>query len=95
MALVRASPANFDPTERQIMDRLLTIMRLLPAIIAAVRAIEEAIPQAGKGAEKLQAVREIMEAVDDSARSLWPHVAAAIAVLVGLFNKTGVFQRQE
>jgi hypothetical protein len=91
MAFARASHALFS--ERRIMDRLLTIMRLLPAIIAAVRAIEEAIPAAGKGAEKLQAVREIMEAVDDSARSLWPHVAAAIGVVVALMNKTGAFSK--
>jgi hypothetical protein len=76
------------------MERLLTVMRLLPALIVAIKAIEEAIPAAGRGAEKLQAVREIIEAVDESARALWPQIAASVAVLVALFNKTGVFAKQ-
>jgi hypothetical protein len=75
------------------MSKLLVLMQLLPAIIAAVKAIEEAIPQPGKGAEKLEAVRQIIETVDEAARSLWPQIAATIAVLVGLFNKTEVFKK--
>ena len=75
------------------MEKLLIILKLLPAIIAAIKAIEEAIPAAGKGAEKLQAVREIIETVDASVAALWPQISAVVAVLVGLMNKTGVFAK--
>ena len=75
------------------MEKLLTILKLLPAIIAAIKAIEEAIPMAGKGAEKLQAVREIIETVDSAAATLWPQIAATVTVLVTLFNKTGAFAK--
>lgn len=73
------------------MNNLLIIMKLLPAIIAAVKALEEAIPDGGKGAEKLEAVRLIIEAVDEGVRALWPQISAVVSVLVGLFHKTGVF----
>lgn len=73
------------------MEKLLVIMKLLPAIIAAVKALEEAIPDGGKGAEKLEAVRQIIETVDDAAKALWPQISGVITVLVGLFKKTGVF----
>jgi hypothetical protein len=75
------------------MEKLLTILKLLPAIIAAVQAIEAAVPEPGKGKEKLEAVRQILQAVDDATTTLWPQIAATIGVLVGLFNKTGVFAK--
>ena len=48
------------------MQTLLTIAQLLPAVIAAIKAIEEAIPGSGQGEAKLAAVRGIIEAVDAS-----------------------------
>ena len=74
------------------MQTLLTIAQLLPAIIAAIKAIEEAIPGSGQGEAKLAAVRGIIEAVDASYKSLWPQLQPIIGVLVGLFNKTGAFK---
>jgi len=74
------------------MQALLTIVQLLPAIIAAIKAIEEAIPGSGQGEAKLAAVRGIIEAVDASYKNLWPQLQPVIGVLVGLFNKTGAFK---
>ncbi len=74
------------------MQTLLTIAQLLPAIIAAIKAIEDAIPGQGQGEAKLAAVRGIIEAVDASYKNLWPQLQPVIGVLVGLFNKTGAFK---
>jgi hypothetical protein len=74
------------------MQTLLIIAQLLPALIAAIKAIEEAIPGSGQGEAKLAAVRGIIEAVDASYKSLWPQLQPIIGVLVGLFNKTGAFK---
>mgnify|MGYP000896904074 CR=1 FL=1 len=73
--------------------QLTTILNLLPAIITAIKAIEEAIPGQGKGEQKLAAVREILEAVSSQAGALWPQIQTVIGILVGLFNRTGVFQK--
>lgn len=74
------------------MQTLILIAQLLPALIAAIKAIEEAIPGAGQGEAKLAAVRGIVEAVDTGYKNLWPQIQPVIGVLVGLFNKTGAFK---
>lgn len=74
------------------MNTVVIILQLIPALIGAMRAIEDAIPGAGKGEEKLAAVRQILEAVDSGASKYWPQIQAVIGVLVGLFNKTGAFK---
>ena len=75
------------------MNAIVTILQLVPALIAAIKAIEEAIPGAGKGEQKLAAVRGILEVVDSNVSSLWPQIAGVIGVLVNLLNSTGVFKK--
>ena len=70
-----------------------TVLQLLPSIITAIKAIEEAIPGKGQGELKLAALREILESVSGQVSSLWPYIEKAISVLVSLFNKTGTFTK--
>ena len=74
-------------------SQLSDVLRLLPAIIVAIKAIEEAIPGQGKGEHKLAAIRAIMEAANGQIGILWPLIETTIGVLVGLFNRTGTFQK--
>ena len=67
------------------------LLQLLPAIITAIKAIEEAIPGKGQGEAKLAAIREILESVSGQVSTLWPFIEKAISVLISLFNKTGTF----
>ena len=69
------------------------LLQLLPAIITAIRAIEDAIPGKGLGEQKLAAIREILEAASGQMALFWPLIEKAIGVLVSLFNKTGVFSK--
>lgn len=70
-----------------------TILNLLPALIVAMKAIEEAIPGQGKGEDKLAAIRAILEATNAQIGALWPTIQTVIGVLVSLFNKTGTFTK--
>lgn len=72
---------------------VIAIFQLLPAIITAIKAIEEAIPGQGQGELKLAAIRGILEGVNAKALELWPAIEKTISILVGLFNKTGNFQK--
>ena len=74
-------------------SQLQDVLKLLPAIIVAIKAIEEAIPGSGKGEEKLAAIRAIMEAANGQISLYWPLIQTAIGVLVGLFNRTGAFAK--
>lgn len=75
------------------MNYVVTIFQLIPAIIAAMKAIEEAIPGSGTGEQKLAAIRGMLEAVDGSYKNMWPQISGVVGVLVGLFNSTGVFKK--
>lgn len=69
------------------------ILNLIPALITAMRAIEEAIPGQGKGEDKLAAIRAILEATNAQIGALWPMIQTVIGILVALFNKTGTFAK--
>ena len=75
------------------MGNIVIILQLIPALITALKAIEDAIPGSGMGEQKLAAVRGILEAVDGSITSLWPQISSVISVLVTLFNNTGIFKK--
>lgn len=77
------------------MQVLLLIVQLIPALISLIKAIEEALPAAGLGAEKLAAVRKIIEAAFEGAKEAWPIIEKVIGILVSLFNSTGVFKKSE
>ncbi len=74
------------------MQTVLVILQLVPAVIKVIQAIEEALPQAGYGNEKLIAVRQMLEAMHEGITEFWPVLEKIIAILVTLFNKTGVFE---
>jgi len=69
------------------------ILNLVPAIITAMKALEEAIPVPGQGDQKSAAIRAILEATNDKIDVYWPLIQKTINVLAGLFNKTGVWQK--
>jgi hypothetical protein len=67
------------------------VIQLIPALIELIKAIEAAIPESGKGKEKLEAIRNIIEITYDGAKEIWPMIEKIVATLVTMFNKTGVF----
>ncbi len=71
------------------MQTVIAILQLIPALIAAIKAIEEAIPGQGKGEAKLAAVREIIEATYEGVSKMWPAIEKTIAILVAMLNKNG------
>ena len=75
------------------MQNLVIILQLIPALITALKAIEDAIPGSGMGEQKLSAVRAMLEVIDGSISKLWPQISGVIGVLVNLFNATGVFKK--
>lgn len=75
------------------MNTVIIILQLIPALIQAMKAIEDAIPGSGQGEQKLAAIRQILEAVDSGVAKFWPQIQTTISVLVGLFNTTGAFKK--
>lgn len=83
----------------QFLTILKLILSILPLLIDAIKLIEQAIPETGKGEAKLAAVRSIVESSYDAAdeslpvfEALWPALQKTIGGLVGAFNATGIFK---
>jgi hypothetical protein len=64
------------------------IIALVPALINAIKAIEDAVPGSGLGQQKLEALRQILVAADEKINDLWPKLQGIIGILVTLFNGT-------
>lgn len=73
------------------MDKILMIIRLIPALIEVIKAVESAIPGEGKGQVKLAMVRGILEATDNAVDQIWPSLEKVIAVIVKTFNSVKVW----
>ena len=80
------------------LETIKTVLSYIPALIAAIKAVEEAIPIAGQGAAKMAAVGEILAATDQLANGagdyfakIWPTLQSIGSSFVKLFNVTGVF----
>jgi hypothetical protein len=69
------------------MNTIIMILNLLPALITAIRAIEDAIPGQGQGEAKLAMLRGVLESADSVTKTIWPNLEKAIAVIVPLITK--------
>jgi len=76
------------------MNTFLQIVKLIPALIELIKEIETVIPQGGQGQAKLVAIRGIMESSYGGLSDIWPSLEKVIAVLVNLFNTSGVFVKK-
>ena len=84
------------------MNTILTVLRLLPLVIDAVKAVEAAIPLPGKGHEKLDLVLNVIKSAYDASASLAKEfsfeklvtlVVPMINQIVALHNALGLFQK--
>lgn len=76
------------------------VISLLPILLQAIKAVEQAIPETGKGAEKLDLIKGLVQTsyetsskLSVSFEQLWPTVQGAVQAIVNAFNKTGTFKK--
>lgn len=70
------------------MNNLILVVKLLPVIIEAIKAIEQAVTGQGKGEQKLAALRGILEVMDSGIVAIWPQVSKVVGILVEAMNRT-------
>ena len=70
----------------------ITVLQLIPAIIKAMKALEDAIPYDSVGPLKLAVIKGILEDINDKIAEIWPYIEKAITLITNIFNKTGVFK---
>lgn len=72
---------------------------ILPYIIEAVKAIEKEVGGSGKGSDKLEFIKGLVTSIADITGDVDKGVIASavekvVALLVRLFNVTGIFSKQ-
>ena len=84
------------------MNTLLLTLKILPLVLAAVKAIEEAVPLPNQGNRKLELVLEVLKSAYDASTDLATQfsfeklvevVVPMIAKIVALHNALGLFQK--
>lgn len=77
------------------------LIELMPVLIDAIKAAEDALPGEGKGEAKLVMVRGVLEAAYEAATDtqadftqIWPAVKRTIDSVVSAFNAVGLFRKQ-
>lgn len=87
------------------MNTLLIVLQMLPLVLDAVRAVEQAIPLPGQGKKKLDLVLDILRSaydggVVDVARDFsWQKLVAIVVPMitriVDVHNELGLFQKTQ
>lgn len=84
----------------QFLTNLKLILSMMPILIGAIKAVEEAIPGSGAGETKIITIRTIIEAAYSTANDvvvrfddLWPALKRTIDGLVAAFNARGIFKK--
>lgn len=84
------------------MNTLITALKLLPLVLAAVKAVEEAIPLPGQGKRKLDLVLDVIKSAYEASTGLSKEfsieklitlVVPMINQIVALHNALGLFQK--
>ncbi len=84
------------------MNTLLAVLKLFPLVLAAVKAVEEAIPLPGQGKKKLDLVLDVIKSAYDASTDLassfsWQKLVALLVPMidkiVALHNALGLFQQ--
>lgn len=76
-----------------MLSTLKTIITLIPLILDLIKAVEMAIPEGGKGKEKLAFIHDILTNLFPEVGAIWTQVEFVISRAVTLYNAIGVFRK--
>jgi hypothetical protein len=69
------------------------IIQLIPLILQLVKAVEDSIPEGGKGKDKLAFIHTVLTDACPQIADIWLTVEKIITSTVALYNATGVFKK--
>lgn len=75
------------------MKLALFLIQLIPTIMEIVKKIEDMFPQSGIGSEKLQLLREMLEASYSGLSTIWPTISFIVDKIVAFANAKGTFAK--
>uniref|UniRef100_A0A6C0JVN6 Uncharacterized protein n=1 Tax=viral metagenome TaxID=1070528 RepID=A0A6C0JVN6_9ZZZZ len=83
------------------LEKVKMVLGLLPVIIDTIKAIENAIPVEGKGKDKLELVKNVLQTTFETSnqslelfQDVWPTLQSVISAVVATFNTLGIFKNK-
>lgn len=75
-----------------MLETLKLIVQILPLVFDLMDSIEKAIPDGGKGKEKLQYIKETLTTITPQISDIWDKLEKIIDYTVALFNAVGKYK---
>lgn len=75
------------------MKYFLLVIQMIPSIIDIIKKVEELYPETGAGQEKLQLVKDMLQAAYDGVSDAWPQIEKIVAFIVDFANRFGIFKK--
>ena len=75
------------------MDKVLFIIKLIPAVIEIIKTVEAMFPIPGAGKEKLKLVHDMLSEVYGNLETMWPTIEKIVAKVVEFANAVGAFKK--
>ncbi len=75
------------------MKKALIILQMIPALIEVIKAVESALPEGGKGKEKLALVKDMLSEAYGGINEVWPALEKIVARFVEFANAMGLFKK--
>lgn len=75
------------------MKNFLEVVKIIPAIVEAMKVAETIVPLSGKGAAKLQFVLGVLADTVGDISPILETVTKVISRITALFNSTGTFNK--
>lgn len=69
------------------------LIQIIPLILEIVKMVDAAVPESGKGKEKLEYVRDVLETTEPEIKNIWSQVEFIINRTVSLYKVTGIFRK--
>lgn len=83
------------------LESIKLVLSIFPVLVNAIKTIEASIPVDGKGAEKLELLKGVMQSTFENStkavstfEQVWPMLQSVIVSIVNAFNATGVFGKK-
>jgi hypothetical protein len=71
----------------------MNVIAAIPTIIEIVKVVEKLLPENSRGAEKLAAVRAMVEQAFGDVTAVWPQIESVVSLFVKLANLSGLFKK--
>lgn len=85
----------------KFLETVKLVASLYPILLQTVKALEEALPEAGNGQVKLEMLKATLQGAYENIENakvrfdeIWPSINLVVSTIVSLYNTLGLFKKK-